>query len=322
MMPEIETIEQRMSDRIQNTSQAAALKPRGAATGWSATTVWSFATLILLTGLFLYFPAKAQNPNIELILAERLLVQPNKQTPIAIQIEPSEQLPNGAFVRMRGLPSDATLTQGYRVNQKGTWAVPIKSLMKLRITIPSQIEQPVPVQVQLTTLSGEIFAERQTTLIMGPSPLAPPQLASKRQKSASEARQRAADVIAATSTLAVGEKKSGDTNSAGSSTQTAAPVTANPAASSSPAQRLLQRGHSFLLDGNISIARQFYQRSAKLGLATAAIAMASTYDPNELPKLGLVDLPGSKDEARKWYEKAKEMGSPVADDRLQRLTAE
>lgn len=321
-MPEIEAIERSMIDRIRNTSQAAALTTPRSVTWPTSTHVWSSAVLVLFTSLFLNFPAKAQNQNIELILAERLLVQPNKQTPIAIQIEPSERLPNGAFVRMRGLPSNATLTQGYRVNKSGTWAVPIKSLMKLRITIPNQIEQPVPVKVQLTTLSGEIYAERQTTLIMGPRPLAPPQLASKRQKSASEARQRAADVIAATSTLAVGENKSADTNSSGSTSQTTAPVTANPAASSSPAQRLLQRGHSFLLDGNISIARQFYQRSAKLGLATAAIAMASTYDPNELPKLGLVDLPGSKDEARKWYEKAKEMGSPVADDRLQRLTAE
>ncbi|MEM8977704.1 MAG: hypothetical protein AAGD43_37105 [Pseudomonadota bacterium] len=320
-MPEIETIEPRMNDRIRNISQAATLAPSGPVAWWSASTVWSFVMIALATSLFLHFPAQAQTQNIELILAERLLVQPNKQTPIAIQIEPSEQLPNGAFVRMRGLPSNATLTQGYRVNKSGTWAVPIKSLTKLRITIPNQIEEPVPVKVQLTTLSGKIYAERQTTLIMGPSPLAPPQLASKRQKSASETRQRAADVIAATSTLAVGEKKSSDSDSSGSTSQPTAPVTANPAASS-PAQRLLQRGHSFLLDGNISIARQFYQRSAKLGLATAAIAMASTYDPNELPKLGLVDLPGSKDEARKWYEKAKGMGSPVAEDRLQRLSAE
>ena len=270
--------------------------------------------------------AQAQNQNVELILAERLLVQANKQTPIAIQIESSGQLPNDAFVRMRGLPPTATLTQGYRVNKHGTWAVPVKSLMKLRIQIPNQIEEPVPVKVQLTTLTGKIFAERQTILVMGPRPLAPPQLASKKQKSASQARQRAADVIAATSTLAVGDKKQTASNSdnAGSS-QNKPPITASAAPSNAaptPAQRLLQRGHSYLLDGNISIARQFYQRSAKLGLATAAVAMASTFDPNELPNLGLIDLPGSKDLARQWYKKAKELGSPVASERLQRLSTQ
>ena len=319
-MPEINTILQPTHHGSHAAGMMMATNPSRAKPLRSEPINWALAALALITTLLLQSSAHAQTQNIELILAERLLIQPNKQTPIAIQIEPNEPLPNGAFVRMRGLPTNATLNQGYRVNKSGTWAVPIKSLRQLRITIPQQIENPVPVKVQLTTLSGEIFAERQTTLIMGPSPLAPPQLASKQQKSASEARQRAADVIAATSTLAVGEKKQDNTNTASSTTQTTAPVAANSA--SSPAQRLLQRGHSFLLDGNISIARQFYQRSAKLGLATAAIAMASTYDPNELPKLGLVDLPGSKYDARKWYERAKEMGSPVAQDRLQRLSAE
>ena len=275
-----------------------------------------FAAVIMSTVAFapsLY----AQTLSIELILAERLLVQPNKRSAIAIQIEPSEQLPSDAFDRMRGLPPTATLTQGYRVNKSGTWAVPVKSLMKLRVQSPREIAEPIPVQVQLTSLAGQIIAERKTTLIMGPRPLAPPQLASQAQKSASKACQRAADVIAATSTLAVGDTKPTTDGTQTAATSSSEPITAP--AEETPAQRLLKRGHSFLLDGNISIARQFYQRSAKLGLATAAIAMASTYDPAELPKMGLVDLPGSSKLAREWYEKAKEMGSPVADERLKRL---
>ena len=185
--------------------------------------------------------AHAQTQNIELILAERLLIQPNKETPIAIQIEPSEQLPTDAFVRMRGLPPAATLTQGYRVNKSGTWAVPVKSLMKLRVQIPREIAEPIPVQVELTSLAGQIIAERKTTLIMGPRPLAPPQLASQAQKSASKARQRAADVIAATSTLAVGDTKP-KTDGTEATTSTSAPITAP--AEETPAERLLKRGHS------------------------------------------------------------------------------
>ncbi len=284
----------------------------------SSSKTQSLLACLVFVSLAAETPALAQNQPIELILAERLLVQANKQTPIAIQIEPSEQLPDEAFVRLRGLPATATLTQGYRVNKKGTWAVPVKSLMKLRVQIPTQIERPIPVNVQLTTLSGQIFAERQTILVMGPSPIAPPQRASQQQKSASEARQRAADVIAATSTLAVGDNKQGSEASTAEPSQTAPPITTSKTAP--PAERLLQRGHSFLLDGNISIARQFYQRSAKLGLATAAVAMASTFDPQELPNLGLVDMPANKELAREWYEKAKELGSPVAEQRLKRLS--
>ena len=183
---------------------------------------------------------------------------------------------------MPGLPPTAALTQGYCVNKSATWAVPINSLMKLRIQIPRKIAEPIPATVQLTLLAGQIIAERKTTLIMGLRPLAPPQLASQAQKYASKARQRASEVIAATSTLAVSDAKPKTDETQTAAISSSEPITA--LAEETPAQRLLKRGYSFLLDGDISIARQFYQRSAKLGLATDAIAMALTYDPIELPK--------------------------------------
>jgi TPR repeat protein len=59
-----------------------------------------------------------------------------------------------------------------------------------------------------------------------------------------------------------------------------------------------------------------YQRAAEAGDATAAFALAETYDPMVLAKGGV-----SPDVlvARGWYERARDLGSTAAPERLERL---
>jgi TPR repeat protein len=56
-------------------------------------------------------------------------------------------------------------------------------------------------------------------------------------------------------------------------------------------------------------------------VAQAALALASTYDPDELDRLLVVGIKPDQDLARRWYERATELGAPEAERRLKRLGA-
>jgi TPR repeat protein len=63
----------------------------------------------------------------------------------------------------------------------------------------------------------------------------------------------------------------------------------------------------------------FFQRAAEAGLAAGAIKMAATFDPAELARLDVVGVAPDRAEARRWYERARELGAPEAEDRLARI---
>jgi hypothetical protein len=85
------------------------------------------------------------------------------------------------------------------------------------------------------------------------------------------------------------------------------------------AERLLARGEAFLANGNIVGARDFFERAADAGLAVAALRLAATYDPGVLKRLETQGVAADVALARKWYERARELGSPDADEPLRRL---
>jgi TPR repeat protein len=83
---------------------------------------------------------------------------------------------------------------------------------------------------------------------------------------------------------------------------------------------MLAQGAKHLEQGNIGAARLFFQRAAEAGLAAGAIKMGTTYDPVELARLtALAGVSADRKEARKWYERARDLGAPDAEDRLGRL---
>jgi TPR repeat protein len=83
---------------------------------------------------------------------------------------------------------------------------------------------------------------------------------------------------------------------------------------------MMKSGADLMANGDISAARLMYQRAAEAGEATAALALAETYDPLVLrrvnPKGGITP---DVAQAHIWYEKAKDLGSAVAPERLERL---
>ena len=78
----------------------------------------------------------------------------------------------------------------------------------------------------------------------------------------------------------------------------------------------MAQGERYLSQGNIALAREFFRRAADAGFAPAAIRLAATYDPGELGALQVQGVVPDRAEARKWYERARELGAPEAEERL------
>ena len=82
---------------------------------------------------------------------------------------------------------------------------------------------------------------------------------------------------------------------------------------------LVRRGDDFVNFRDLSSARLLYRRAAEGGNVHAALALAGTFDPNVLKKLGFPENVGEVTKARLWYERAQQLGSAEAPQRLQQL---
>ena len=84
---------------------------------------------------------------------------------------------------------------------------------------------------------------------------------------------------------------------------------------------MLKSGAQFRANGNIAAARMMLQRAADAGDATAAFALAETYDPVVLAGLGVRGgIAPDVALAERWYAKANALGTSAAEERLVRLT--
>jgi hypothetical protein len=115
----------------------------------------------------------------------------------------------------------------------------------------------------------------------------------------------------------------------------AAPASPNPASSSASQtndralaqldaeeiEMLLKRGKDFLADGDLASARLLFRRAAEGGSAEAALVLGTTYDPLVIQRLGVLGAHPDIGQARQWYQRAAELGSNTASQRLARLAA-
>jgi hypothetical protein len=113
------------------------------------------------------------------------------------------------------------------------------------------------------------------------------------------------------------------------------PVAQQPAASPPPPSRtearnltpdevasMLKRGETLLIEGDIASARLLLQRAADAQDARAAFALAASYDPIEMKRLGVYGAAPDVTKARDWYERARQYGSREAPKRLELLASQ
>src|SRR5215475_9787419 len=111
--------------------------------------------------------AQAVVPSIE--VANTILAEPATVIPFPIRVGPARAIPRNSFVRVRGLPPMAALTEGYSIGP-GSWAVPLQALTDLKVTLPVATGGPANVTVSLVTIDGSVLAEVRTTLIVSSPP--------------------------------------------------------------------------------------------------------------------------------------------------------
>jgi TPR repeat protein len=83
---------------------------------------------------------------------------------------------------------------------------------------------------------------------------------------------------------------------------------------------IIEKGAALIRIGNVAGARLMFQYAAEAGDPVAAFALAESFDPLVLGKLNTKGgIAPNVALAQTWYQKAKDLGSAVAPERLERL---
>ncbi|MBO0764301.1 MAG: phosphate ABC transporter substrate-binding/OmpA family protein [Hyphomicrobiaceae bacterium] len=110
------------------------------------------------------------NPTIDVV--QVVLVEPGTDAPLSVQVKASGALPAQSFIRIKGLPPTASLSEGYFV-RPGVWAVPLSSLSSVRITVPAAQAGRSQLTISLVGVDNTVLAEATTTLVVGAASLFP-----------------------------------------------------------------------------------------------------------------------------------------------------
>lgn len=79
---------------------------------------------------------------------------------------------------------------------------------------------------------------------------------------------------------------------------------------------LLKRGQEYLKNGDLVSARLLLKRAAAAGSADGAFALAQTFDPVVVTRIGVIGVSPNAEKAREWYQKAAQLGSGLATQQL------
>jgi len=252
-----------------------------------------------------------QKPRIN--IGKVVLVEPASETPMPIQVGPIDAIPRNSFVRIRGVPPAALLSEGHSI-APGSWAVPLSVLPNLRISIPVGVSGKSDITIALVQIDGTVLAEARASLVVAAAELiAPAQPAAPRERSVAS----------------VGNPPSPLEAAPPPSPRPPMPAASAPVAKEPPpltedqkrALGFIVRGRAQAQQGNIAAARLFFQRAADAELAEGAFALAGTYDPAELAAMGVAGVQPDIALARRWYEKARDLGAREAEERLRRLSS-
>lgn len=274
-----------------------AFGPRGGEPGGPHLTLNQLLTPVQLRG----------RPALVINVGALILAAPANETPLPIQVGPADALPKNTFIRIRGLPAAVSLSEGHSI-APGAWAVPFTGLPTLRLSVPVGLTGRSDIVVALVTVEGVVLTEAKATLVVAAA------LPGGTGKAEPQPKTVASIGPSVSTTPGKG--------AAGSATRTTPPqVPAKPARTQEQqrALRFVAKGDELLAEGDVATARLYYQRAVDAGLHEGALAMAISFDPAEIARIGARGLQGDIQTARSWYERARELGAPEAAERLRRL---
>src|SRR5262245_56782790 len=101
-----------------------------------------------------------------------VVAQPATQLPLQINVAPSEAIPRNSFLRLKGLPPMASLSEGHSI-APGSWAVPLNGLPQLKLSLPPSATGKSELLISLIGEDGSLLAEARVSLVIQPA-VAPP----------------------------------------------------------------------------------------------------------------------------------------------------
>jgi hypothetical protein len=242
--------------------------------------------------------AQSSAEAISLIVPSAFQLVPGVEAILPLQIKAAAALPRRAIVLVRGLPTSVTLSEG-RLFESGVWGIPAADVAKVKMSADDAVPGRNEVNISLVAIDGTLLAEARSSLV----------------------------IMAGASGAQAGRSEPSDRTLA-----TAAPAQDIPAGLSPAATRrippeqseqlfgFVKKGDDQMAVGNVSAARLLYRHAAESGLAAGALALAASFDEEELRKLRVRGgVQADPQQAQFWYEKARELGSTEARDRLQRF---
>jgi hypothetical protein len=253
--------------------------------------------------------AEAQQATIN--VAARVTAETGVRSPLAIRLGPPGALPRNSYLRIRGLPTTASLSDGY-VIAPGSWAIPLTGVDNLSVLLDANAPARSDLIVTLLSVDGAVLAEVTSTLIVGAT-----------TGSTARSTQKEPEAKAPTNAtiLRAGTEPPNEPRAtiSGPGLRASSPITPE---DRERAQRLMQKGEEQFAQGNVAAARLMYERAAEIGLPEAALALGASFDTEELARLSVRGgVQADAKEARRWYERALQLGARDAEPRLRRLGA-
>lgn len=203
---------------------------------------------------------------------------------------------SGASAVISGLAPGTLLSNGTPWGATG-WIVPAPELAQTTIRPPQDFKGTMEYSVTLKRADNTVIDQKNIRLDWNP----------KTESSVAKSDLKPVKVQTTTITRAQAE-----------------PTPPAPQAMEMTAEEvtlILKRGEKMLMSGDLAGARLLFRRAADARSAEAAYALAATYDPVVLRRLGVLGVGPDIASARDWYEKAKEFGSKEAPKRLEELVS-
>ena len=256
------------------------------------------------------FPASARKP------APTLTVHDNSgyiNEPLELGVSVDAPAP-GMTVMIKWMPAGARLTAGRRASAN-EWRVPAQIISDAAIIPPTDFVGELNLAAELRGADGATLVTTFVRLTW-------------------TSAQTGSTAVSAASTAAAPPPPPvapapQQPQAAASPPPAAAPAVATPQAQAEPIRELspneiaalVRRAQELLASGDLQGARLLLTRAADAHDARTALLLAKTFDPTASRQFSAADAGPDVDQARNWYQRAREWGSPEAQRQLDALAS-
>lgn len=220
----------------------------------------------------------------------------NSMIPLELHAEPAFAGQN-LSLRISGLPEAAYLTAGTKVSGDA-WLLDPLQAESVKLVVPKAATSRFDMSVAAFEAgSGELAAPvKQLSVAI----------------SDASVDIQPASAVPETATI----KAAADPDKPAAS---AIPAPLQKVATNEEAADLMRKGDLLMKSGDLSMARQFYERAFAQGLAAAAMGAGRTYDPTVHARLNVQGMAPDPLRAMEWYMRASAAGIPEATQAIETL---